>query len=106
MDTKTKDADVEFIRLFFPSPAEEAVAVRLARLFAAFAAPDVAALRPSTQMSEIWHWAETRCQDVVSFVVAMEDELGADLDGLADGFDHVTFRELVEYAVSHNHDSR
>lgn len=101
-----KQPDVEFIRLFFPTPAEEAVAVRLAGLFASWVGQDVAKLRPESRMGELWALVSARGQDGFGFFTAMEERLGIDLDPFGDDFGELTFRELVQYAAAVNRPPR
>src|SRR5262245_55034713 len=93
------DSVVAFIRLFFPIPAEEEIAVRLARVLAPLLGDQVAQLRPDTTLAEIFHWAELCSLDVVELVVSLELELGSDVDELLEDLDQTTFRELVEHAA-------
>src|SRR5258705_11939057 len=89
--------DVEFIRIFFPSPIEEEVAIRWAKRLASVIGERVEELRPNSLFSEIFDWVKADGFDVAEFVMALEDEFGKDLDVLLDDLDHLTFRGFVEY---------
>jgi hypothetical protein len=91
--------DVEFIRLFFPDPAAEKIACKCARLLAAHIGHRAMLLRPETTLSEIAGWIEISSQRNVNFIMALENELGFELDEFLNDFHHVTFRDLVEHAA-------
>lgn len=93
------DSDVELIRLFFPVPLEEKIAVRWARVLASVLGDQVAQLRPETTLTEIFKWAELCSLDLVEFILSLEQELGWDLEEFLDDFDQTTFRELVRHAA-------
>ena len=98
---ETPEAVVEFIRLFFPMPAAEKVATACARLLAGHLGPRARLLRPETTLSELFVWIETGSRRSVEFIIALEAELGFELDEYLDDFGHVTFRDLVQHAIQH-----
>ena len=101
-DINTPRADIEFIRLFFRSRHEEALAIRIARLLASVVGDRITQLRPETKLSEIIRWSDSL--DAVGVVMRLEEVFGHAIpDDMADDFEHLTFRELVEYASESNH---
>lgn len=101
MKTEPEPANVvyEFIRLVFPDPAAEKIAIQCARLLAARVGHRVALLRPETTFAEIADWIEISSRRNVEFITALEAELGFEMDEFLHDLDHVTFRELVDHAV-------
>jgi len=90
------------IRLHF-EPELRDVAFDLAHAFARVVGAKVKLLRPETRIAEIFSWVsepESGSLDQVERIMAIEVEFGIELpDELAERFDSVTFRELVEYTA-------
>ncbi|MGH8248328.1 MAG: hypothetical protein ACREUU_18065 [Gammaproteobacteria bacterium] len=98
-------ASVEFIRLFFKSPAEEECALRCARCVASMVGERIADLRPDTKWSEIFQWVARTPAHTVAFVFALKKEFGAAGKALIADPDAMTFREFVEYVCSPDHNA-
>jgi acyl carrier protein len=97
MKTEDWERYVAFIRLDFP-PAERDTAQFIAALFAEFIGRSIARLRPEHTLVEILSWAESDSLGAVELVMALEEELGFEIDDdFATGFEQRTFREFVEY---------
>jgi len=100
-DANMMEADVQFIRLFFPSPLEEEVAVQIAGLLASVVGEQIKHLRPDTRLSEIFRWADSL--GTAEIVMLLEELFGHEIDdNFAADFDQQTFRGLVEYASCRN----
>lgn len=80
-------------------PAAEKIASACARLLASQLGQRATQLRAETTLSEILGWIEISSRRGVEFIVALETELGFELDEFLHDFDLVTFRDLVEHAV-------
>jgi hypothetical protein len=88
--------DFQTIRLLFPVPAHEKAAVRLLRALAVLVGDYADQVRPETKVEEIMARAEAGGADTVEFITALEAGIGMEADSLADGFEQMTFREVVE----------
>ncbi len=88
---------MDFIRLLFTNPVEEAVAYRWASRLAALIGPQALQLRPETTLSELLRWAAVAEVDSIDFTVVFETELRMDFAQFLDYSDHSTFREMVQH---------
>src|SRR5437764_8888353 len=70
---------VEFIRLFFKSPAEEEFAVRCAEFIAGVVGERVLQLRPDTKWSEILQWFGPKPVHGALFTMLLKKKFGADV---------------------------
>jgi acyl carrier protein len=90
------------IRLHF-APELRDIAFDFAHSIAGLVGVRVKLLRPETTIDEIFAWVsetDSGSLDKVEWLMALEEELGLEIsDELAARIDHVTFRELVEYAA-------
>ena len=103
---KSPKPSVEFIRIFFPSSAEEIIAVRIAGILASVFGEQVTRLRPDTRLKEVFGWAGADSLDAVNFIMELEEFSGLEIeDDFASDFEKWTFRELVEYATRRNRDA-
>lgn len=88
--------DFQKIRLLFPVPAHEKVAVRLLRTLASPLGRHADRVCPETSVEQLSVWAADAGTDTVDFVRALEVGADMELDFLADALEGMTFRELVE----------
>jgi len=95
MKGQTPSLDMDFIRIFFPRPQEEEIAARLAHCLASSVGEQALQLRPNTTFSEIFAWVGDG--DAAEFILGVEEELGLELDEVAEDIEEMTFREFVKY---------
>src|SRR5215471_20500188 len=72
---KISSVDVNFIRLFFPKPLEERIAVYWAENLASIIGEEALQLRPEKTFAEIFSWLEKHDDGAVDFVLAVLEEL-------------------------------
>ena len=88
---------LERVRLFFPLPDEEQVAVALTTLFGRHAGPPIIEIRPNMTMGEVLDLAQDHTWPRPEFELMLEV---AGIEAFDDEFEHMTFRELYAYAAS------
>jgi hypothetical protein len=91
---------IEFIRLFFKSPAEEAFAVHCAEFIAGVVGERVLQLRPDTKWSEILHWFGPKPAHRALFAMLLKKRFGKDVNEIVAAPEFMTFREFVEYVCT------
>ncbi len=98
----TAHPNVDFIRLFFPSPSEEPVAVHWAQVLASMIGEQVMMLRPDTTWGEIFTWIEAVDDDDVKLALELAEMqwFDSDTEPTVDDLEQMTFREFVEYATT------
>lgn len=96
---------IEFIRLFFKSPADEEFAVRCADFIAGVVGDRVLELRPDTKWSVILQWLGPKPAHPALFAMLLKKAFGPDVKEVIDAPEFMTFRDFVEYACSHKHRS-
>ncbi len=92
---------VEFIRMFFKSPAEEEFAVECAGFIANVAGDRVLELRPDMQWSEILQWFGSKPAHMALFAMLLKKRFGKDVNEVIASSGFMTFREFVEYVCRH-----
>ncbi len=93
----SRPVKMDFMRLLFTDPVEEALAHRWACRFAALVGPAALRLRPETTLGEMLEWAARAKVDSMDFVFVFEPELRMDFAQFLDDANHVTFREMVKH---------
>jgi hypothetical protein len=93
---------IERIRLFFPLPDEEQIAVALTALFARHAGPPITEIKPDMTMGEVLDLAQDRLWTRPEFELMVES---AGIEAFDEEFEHMTFREFVRYAASRKAES-
>src|SRR5437899_1566328 len=88
--------DPDFIRLFFPAPVQEEIALRRARRLACLIGEHVVELRPETKLGEMIEWAAQCKVDPMDFAMIFEPELRRALASFLEDSDQPTFRDMVE----------
>ena len=96
------DIAVKRIRLFFPLPNEERIAVSLTEFWASRAGPGIVDLRPDMIMGEALDLAKDQQWTTPEFAHMLEL---AGIEAFDDQFEHMTFRDFVRYAASRNSES-
>ena len=91
------DSSVDFIRLLFTDPVEEAIAYRWATRFARVVGGQAPRLRPETTLDEMLGWAAGTNADSMDFVLVFEPELRMELRDFLECAEQVTFREMVQH---------
>jgi hypothetical protein len=94
--------DFQVIRLLFPIPAHEEMAVGFLRALASPLGGYADQVRPETRVEQIAAWAAIGGNDTAGFVTALESGAGTELDFLVDELEKMTFRELVENVCNRN----
>ena len=90
------------IRLFFPLPGEERLAVALTEFWGAHAGPRINELRPEMTMGEILDLAQDHLWTTEEFA-HMLDLVG--IEAFDEQFEQMTFRDFVRYAASRKSES-
>ncbi len=93
------DAAIERIRLFFPIPEEERVAVALTAFFGRRAGSRIRDLRPDLTMGDVLDLASDHLWTTEEFSLMLDL---AGIDAFDDQFEQMTFREFVRYSASRN----
>jgi len=97
-DTKSpSEIAIARIRLFFPLPHEERVAVALASFLAVRAGPPIVELVPDMTMGEVLDLAKDHLWTTPEFEQMLEL---AGVEAFDDQFEQMTFRECVRCASS------
>ncbi len=94
-------SSVDFIRIFFKSPAEEEFAVTCAEFIARIVGERVLLLRPDTKWSEILQWLGPKPGHSVVFALLLRRKFRADMDEFLAASSVTTFRDYVEYVCRH-----
>jgi hypothetical protein len=88
---------IDRIRLFFPLPDEEQIAVKLTTLFARHAGPPIVEIIPDMTMGEVLDLAQDHLWPRPEFELMLEL---AGIEAFDEEFEQMTFREFVRYAAS------
>ncbi len=90
------DVALDLIRLYFPLPEEEQIAVALTRFLGTRADNRITELTPDIPMHEVLElggseqWTTAECNRMLEL---------AGIEAFDDQFSHMTFREFVRYAA-------
>ncbi len=93
------DAAVDRIRLFFPIPEEERVAVALTTFFGPRAGSRIRDLLPDMTMGEVLDLANDHVWTTEEFSLMLDL---AGIDAFDKQFEQMTFRDFVRYSASRN----
>ena len=96
------DIAIERIRLFFPLPSEEQIAVALTAFWAAHAGHRIVDLRPDMTLGEVLDLAQDHLWTTPEFAHMLEL---AGIESFDDQFEQMTLREFVRYAASQRGES-
>jgi hypothetical protein len=100
-DSPTRIA-MKRIRLFFPLPAEEQIAVALTEFWGSRAGPRIVDLKPDITMGEVLDLARDHLWTTPEFAHMLEL---AGIEAFDDQFEQMTFRDFVRYAASRKSES-
>jgi len=90
------------IRLFFPLPGEERIAVALTKFWGSRAGSRIVELNPDMTMGEVLDLARDHLWTSPEFAHMLEL---AGIEAFDDQFEQMTFRDFVGYAASRNPES-
>ncbi len=90
------------IRLFFPLPGEEHIAVALTKFWGSRAGSRIVELKPEMTMGEVLDLAEDHLWTSPEFAQMLEL---AGIGVFDDQFEQMTFRDFVRYAASRKSES-
>ncbi len=96
------DIAVNRIRLFFPLPSEEQIAVALTEFWGARAGRRIVELQPDMTMGEVLDLAEDHLWTTPEFAHMLEL---AGIEAFDDCFEQMTLRDFVRYAASRRSES-
>ncbi len=91
------DSAIRRIRLFFPVPGEEQIAVALTKFWASRAGSSILELKPDMTMGEVLDLAKDHLWTSPEFAQMLEL---AGIEAFDDQFEQMTFRDFVRYAAS------
>lgn len=91
------DIAIKRIRLFFPLPDEEHIAVALTEFLASRAGSKIVDLKPDMTMSEVLDLANDHLWTTPEFAHMLEL---AGIQAFDDQFEQMTFRDFVRYAAT------
>jgi hypothetical protein len=97
------DIAIERIRLFFPLPDEEHIAVALTRFWGSHAGPRITDLAPAMTMGEVLDLAQDHLWTTPEFAHMLEL---AGIGAFDDQFEQMTMRDFVRYAAHRAQQSR
>jgi hypothetical protein len=97
MDDKNIDLVIHQVRLWFPLPEEEQIAVALMQFLVMRIGDQVLDLRPDSIMGEVLDLAKAEEWTTAEFGHMLEL---AGLEAFDDELEQMTFREFVRYAAS------
>ena len=92
----TTQSIIEFVRLLFPLPQEEEIAVALTRFLAVHAGSQIDGLRPEMTMEEVLQLGRSDTWSTVEFSYMLEL---AGIETLEDELAQMTFREFVRFCA-------
>jgi hypothetical protein len=101
IESATKIA-IRRIRLFFPLPSEEQIAVALTEFWGSRAGSRIVELKPDMTMGEILDLAKDHLWTSPDFAHMLEL---AGIEAFDDQFEQMTFRDFVRYAASRKSES-
>ena len=93
------DIAIECMRLFFPLPQEERVAVALTSFLGPRAGPRIVDLRPEMTIGEVLDLGRDHLWTTPEFSQMLEL---AGIESFDEQFEQMTFREFVRYSASQN----
>ncbi len=96
------DIAIKRIRLFFPLPGEEHIAVALTEFVGSRAGSRILDLKPDMTMGEVLDLAKDHLWTTPEFSHMLEL---AGIEAFDDQFERMTFRDLVRYAASQKSES-
>lgn len=94
-----KSPTIEKIRLFFPLPCEERIAVALTKFWESRAGPRIADLSPDMTLGEVLDLAQDHLWTTAEFAHMLEL---AGIESFDDQYEQMTLRDFVRYAASRN----
>ena len=97
-----KEIAIRRIRLFFPLPGEEHIAVALTAFWAPRAGPRIVDLKPDMTMGEVLDMANDHLWTSREFAHMLEL---AGIDAFDAQFEQMTFRDFIRYAASRKSES-
>ena len=101
IESKT-DIAIRRIRLFFPLPGEEHIAVALTQFWGKRAGSRIVELKPDMTMGEVLDLAKDHLWTSPEFAHMLEL---AGIEAFDDQFEQRTFRDFVRYAASQKFES-